>query len=111
MKPTVTTINGKTRVVKNLGWIRRNWKNIERLEWKTYGKTLPGPTKTDRFMDDGEFWAIMRDGSVYKTPYACFSVWRNFIRRPVFYGLPCSIDGRETVVSRDTEFGLFQEVL
>lgn len=79
---TVTDPDGNTRPVKNLGWILRNWKRIDRFEVTHYppdGKSCP---------PDAWLVAYTRDGYVYRTPYADRGVLAGFIDRPVFRGLP-----------------------
>ena len=96
--PTVTT-NGKTKTVKNLGWLLRNWMQIESLEWRTYGASFERPASVHP-ITDGVFSAKMRDGRLYSTPYASFEVWQKFVKRPTFYGLPVVIDGVAGVIAR-----------
>lgn len=82
-RATVEYPNGTMRQVKNLGWLRRNWKSIERFEWKDI----------DTHMVDGLFTAIMRDGRVYRIEYASFRVFKRFINRPIFRGLLLTVNG------------------
>ena len=62
--------NGKTKQVKNLGWLLRHWKETSSFEVST--------TTLTAFGDD---W-------VFTTPYASLSVLHRFLNRPVFVGLP-----------------------
>ena len=86
MNPQIIKPNGSVHEVKNLGWLLRNWQQIKSLHWQS----LP---QTPRMTPDGLFSATMRDGSVYMTDYASFEVWKGFINRPVFRGLPVTVDG------------------
>lgn len=80
--------DGRVRLVKNLGWLLRNWQNIESLEWAAPTVYIETPMPPE-----GEFRAYMCDGSTYVTPYASFEVWKGFINRPVFRGLPVVVNG------------------
>ena len=98
MRATIET-NGKTKTVKNLGWLLRNWMQIESLEWRSYGPAFERPADVHP-ITDGVFSAKMRDGRLYSTPYASFEVWQRFVKRPTFYGLPVTIDGVAGVIAR-----------
>jgi hypothetical protein len=78
----VKQTNGTIREVLNLGWILRHWQHVERLEW------ISGPGGWNN-----TFRAYLKDGREYVTDYACFEVWKGFINRPVFRGLPATVDG------------------
>lgn len=84
-RPHVVSPDGTVKYVKNLGWILRQWKNIDRLTWENQGGS-------------GVFRADMRDGSVYTTSYASFDVFLNFIDRPVMRGLTIYVNGRKYTV-------------
>jgi hypothetical protein len=71
----------------------RNWQDVARLEWRTIPRRDGYP-----FCPAGVFTAVMRDGRVYRTDYADFSVWARFIDRPVFRTLPVTVDGIEGTV-------------
>lgn len=76
----VIQTNGAMRQVKNLGWLLRNWRAVERLEWTGS-------------LDSGIFRAHLADGRTYETRYASFEVWKGFINRPVFRGRPVTVNG------------------
>lgn len=99
MNTSTVTTNGKTKAVKNLGWLLRNWMQIESLEWRSYSASFERPASVHP-ITDGVFSAKMRDGRLYSTPYASFKVWQKFVKRPTFYGLPVTIDGVAGVVAR-----------
>ena len=60
------------------------------------GHYMNHPVKTQaelRARYGGVFRAYMRDGRKFATPYASFEVWKGFINRPVFRGLPVVVNG------------------
>lgn len=76
---------GERRQVQNLGWILRHWQEVEVLRW------LSMPCRRD---DDGVFSAVLRDGTEYMTDYADYTVFLEFVDRPVFRGVAINIDGK-----------------
>lgn len=72
------TRNGKTKPVKNLGWLMSHWKEIERFEvW---------PCDTDS-MIDAILVAYLGDGTVYRSTYASAELLRSFfLDRSIFRG-------------------------
>lgn len=78
MTATVTRPGKPTRKVQNLGWLLRNWKEVERFE-------VNEPFKKS----DGEalLRAHLKDGGEYTTVFASASVLWDFLHRPVFFGL------------------------
>lgn len=70
---------GNYKRVKNLGWVLRNWKSITSFGW----------IYLEEYKRDGAglFYARTRDGLLYITPYASFTVFVGFINRPIFAGL------------------------
>jgi hypothetical protein len=73
--------DGPVRSVKNLGWLRRHWKDVSRFEVTRdptgYGAAL--------------LTAHLRDGGFYRTPFADASVLINFLDRPVFRGVAVKV--------------------
>ncbi len=65
--------------VKNLGWILRNWKDVESFE---FAEPTSGRPVTDLILV-----AHCRDGRVYLTHFASLAMCLNFLHRPIFYGL------------------------
>lgn len=63
-------------------------------QWR--GKGLSSAHQnTYRLRYGGVFRAYLRDGRTYATPYASFDVWKGFVDRPVFRGLPVTVNGIE----------------
>lgn len=81
------------RVVKNLGWLLRNWAGVK--EFRVYTAGLGNPS------DDAVLVAEMRDGRIYETGFADKTVLAKFLKRPVFYDLPCIIDGLESRITKN----------
>tara|TARA_Y100000310_G_scaffold339913_1_gene434088 strand:- start:494 stop:781 length:288 start_codon:yes stop_codon:yes gene_type:complete len=78
---TVTLKNGwkteKVREVKNLGWLLRHWKEV------TYFDVSPS-----EFGPGGaHLVAVLKDSVRYETEFACASVLRGWLKRPVFKGV------------------------
>ena len=86
------TVNrpGKLPVqVKNLGWMLRHWREIERVAFLYTGGPLPAP--------DGVLVAHLRGGGTYQTAFASWSVCVLFLDRPVLRGLPFDFVGLDGV--------------
>jgi len=68
--------NGKLSTVKNLGWLLRNWRLVKAF----YVHDRP----------DGKAWMIASLGNNdhYATMWACRTICRDWLNRPVFRGLP-----------------------
>lgn len=70
--------NGKQKPVKNLGWLLRNWKQVESFEIDLpHGQTLAEATLV----------ALLRDGDSYVCEFASYNILRNWLHRPVFMGM------------------------
>lgn len=80
---TIISPDGKAKAVKNLGWILRNWSQVEYLGFNY--------APDSKRMIDGEFVAKLRDGTTYISEYASLSVFWNWVRRPVFDGVKLRI--------------------
>jgi hypothetical protein len=76
--PATLTRGGRTKVLKNLGWLFSHWKDVKNLEFRF----IPGNK-----MVDGELIAHLDDGGIYRTDYASYGVARDILDRPVFEGL------------------------
>jgi len=74
--------NGRQVPVKNLGWLLKNWKEVKSFELHSKG------------LIDGYMIAHLRDGGSYHSAWNSKSIMLDWIKRPVFYGLPYSLDGR-----------------
>jgi hypothetical protein len=87
--PVLHYNDGRRKSVKNLGWLLRNWSRVA-----SFGVTRPYGLKFERTL-----FATMKHGDVVTTYEADFMddrVLANFLRRPVFVGLPCywgGVDG------------------
>ena len=98
---TIYRTNEKPKAVKNLGWVLRNWKQVEYLGFNY--------APNDKRMIDGEFVAKLKDGTTYISEYASLSVFWNWVRRPIFDGVKLAVrleyDGMFRVFTvGDTEF-------
>lgn len=78
--------DGSERKVKNLGWLLRHWRDVDRLTIKTF------PTHA------AVLTAHMRDGTRYVTGWASTDVMVEWLHRPVFYCTRVRIDGMDCVV-------------
>ena len=72
---TLILPNKKPKKIKNLGWLLKNWQKVERLGFLCHP------------FNNSEFSARLKDGGVYLTDFADFSIAFNFVNRPVFAGL------------------------
>lgn len=77
--PATVTIGGKTKAVKNLGWLLRNWQDVSAftLHRRAGGAAL--------------LVAHLRHGGNFTSDFASFSVAQGFLDRPVFRGVPVEI--------------------
>lgn len=81
--------NPKTRLakpVKNLGWLRRHWADVDHFRIVAGGAS--GRT---------HMFAILRDGRIFDTPWADAGVLREWIHRPIFRGVRVIWNGEEKV--------------
>jgi hypothetical protein len=79
--------NGKVRVVKNLGWLLRNWKKVE---------SFIVMTKKD---GGAELVAVLCSPYwTYETPFAYKGILRKFLDRPVFRGLIAEWDAEKVQI-------------
>lgn len=72
---TYITIGGKTKSVKNLGWLLRNWTRVSSIRLEKRG-------------GEATLVANLREGGIFSSDFASFEVAKGFIDRPVFRGLP-----------------------
>jgi len=80
LRATVTR-NGKTREVKNLGWLLANWRSVT-------GFTVePHPVIDSGFQPDAVLIAHLRCGGEYRTGFYCLAILKDFLDRPVFRGV------------------------
>ena len=80
-RAVVIQADGKEKAVKNLGWLLRNWKSVERFEIK------PPPAGTV-FTHEALMIAHCRDGVRYETLWGSKTVLLDWIHRPIFRGIP-----------------------
>lgn len=69
--------NGKIRKVKNLGWLLRNWKGVEKITLIAYH-------------DDRGVMSVNLKDCYYEINWASISQAYKWINRHVFRGLPMS---------------------
>lgn len=74
----ITYQNGKQKQVKNLGWLLRNWQDVE-----SFCFVYNPNTKT---VCDGELIAWLKNGVKYSTDFASFNVCVDWLDRPIFKG-------------------------
>lgn len=74
--------DGSQKRVKNLGWLLRHWKEVESLSIDT------------RYSEDvATLTAHMDNGDRFVSKWGSATILFNWIKRPVFYGLPVIVDG------------------
>ena len=74
------SVNGKP--VKNLGWLLRNWKQVESSTIEKHPPVKRG------FQPDAVLIATLKQGGEYRSGFSCASVLRDWLNRPVFRGVP-----------------------
>lgn len=79
--------DGTERRVKNLGWLLRHWRSVDRIV-----------VRTTRTQPEAILTAHMRDGTRYITGWASLEVLVAWLHRPVFYCTHVRIDGMDCVV-------------
>jgi hypothetical protein len=84
---TVISAAGESRPVKNLGWLIRHWKEVERFQVERTAH--PGR--------EGVLTAFLKGGGRYVTSWASLSLCRDWLGRPVFKGVPIDFLGEKTV--------------
>jgi hypothetical protein len=75
------TKNGRVRVVKNLGWLLRHWKDVESFWVKT------------NISGGAYLTAILRGGGEYTTRFADKGILRKFLDRRIFRGVVAEWNG------------------
>jgi hypothetical protein len=70
---------GRSFAVKNLGWLLRHWKEVQSFDLAEVDRTPHG---------SGFMVAHLRGGGVFISEFASFAVMADWVRRPVFRGLP-----------------------
>lgn len=76
---------GRTKQVKNLGWLLKHWRDVDHFETE--------------MLPSGEVLmvAYLRDGGTYQTNWASPNVMRQWLHRPVFRGIRVVWMGEETI--------------
>lgn len=82
--PSTISRNGKIIRVKNLGWLLRNWQQVESFA------VWPHPELARGMKPDAILIATLKDGERYQTSFACATVLRDWLSRPVFRTVLCT---------------------
>lgn len=72
--------------VTNLGWIMRNWRKVKHFAWYDVS-----PEMRQETVQDGFFLASLKDGRIYYSDFASYSVFVHWLNRPIFRSLPIFI--------------------
>jgi len=80
------TAKGTEKTVKNLGWLLRNWRQVESFSWYDVHSLYYPETVSDGFL-----MARLDDGRVFHTSFASYTVFVHWLNRPVFRGLPVTM--------------------
>lgn len=80
------------REVKNLGWLLRNWKDVQRITVEPLETPLGGEARLTCYLNNGQR---------YLTDFASRCVLRRFLDRPVFRGLVVTWDSKLYVIGAD----------
>lgn len=82
--------NGKTRKIKNLGWLLRNWKEVASFEVGYHCGTCFAMALIAHLKCNGKYF----------TPFTSKEVLRLFLDRPVFRGLSIDWFGQKYKVGK-----------
>jgi hypothetical protein len=99
----VTYPDGRQIQVKNLGYMLRNWKDIEAIQVAKFEpepedkEKHPGRLYADAFMS-----VDFKDGRTYTTGFMDKKILADFLDRPVLRGLPVYWFGEELTIGKDT---------
>ena len=77
--PATLTQGGKSKEVKNLGWLLRNASGLESMDF------YRGAEGSNKLV------AHLTGGRTYTTKYASYEVFKGFVQRPSFKGVPLFI--------------------
>lgn len=86
-------LTGKTRKVKNLGWLTDNWKHVESIQ-VTARKVYQGEYV------DGNMLVVMDNGLEYSTTWASLDVCWSWLQRSIFEGVDLVWLGYKTKVTK-----------
>jgi hypothetical protein len=78
--PMVYGPAGKSKQVKNLGRLLKNWQRVKYF-------VVHKPVRGEYGLTSAAFDAHLKDGSIYYTPFASLYVLHGWLDRPVFRGL------------------------
>lgn len=101
--PASITKDGKTRQLKNLGWLTRNWQEVKGFTFRKH------PT---RGAWDGVLIADLKGGGHFQSEFADYTVARgHFLDRPIFRGLELTTVNRNgTVVTEEIGSAAYRAV-
>lgn len=89
MKPLVTRPDGTKKIVANLGWMLRHWKEVESFK-----------VEKGKFNGyEAHLMMSLKDGTTYETPYASRAILLHFLHRPVFMSLQGTWFGHALTIS------------
>jgi hypothetical protein len=94
------------RRVKNLGWLLRNWKSVERFVIKA-----PDRKGADIGLGEARLVARLHDGETYETSFASSEVLFNWLNRPVFKGASVQWLGEHAEIGRGEAWKRIREKL
>jgi len=77
---------GDVKVVKNLGWLIKHWKDVQEFDVRQY----TGEWFQEHILDapDGILIARLLDGRVYACHWWSIMICKDWLHRPVFSGAP-----------------------
>jgi len=94
----VTYPDGTQRKVTNLGYMLRNWKQIEAIQVDNFVAE-----DNTRAMQPDAFMSVdFTDGRVYTTGFMDKGLLSSWLDRPVLRGLPVCWFGKELIIGKDT---------
>ncbi len=88
--------NGNIKEIKNLGYMLRNWKEIESIQVGNFEEYEGKGMSPDCFMS-----VDFQDGKIYTTGFMSKSVLASWLDRPVLRGLPVLWFGAELTIGKD----------
>lgn len=88
MSATIVRPGPITTTVKNLGWLLRNWQDVNHFVFHY--------CPDNKTMVDGYLYAELKSKGIYRTEFASLSVLWNWLDRPIFRGLTLFIYENKT---------------
>lgn len=92
MPPVVIRKDNRYYAVKNLGWLRRHWKEVDYIEVRK-------PEPIGQFYNQARMFVWCKEGSPFKryeADWASSMLLRQWLHRPVFRGVRLVWFGQET---------------